>query len=123
MISTSVRILGYLLGLAALYAMWLDLTATSEPSIILGQFWFERHATSLQVTEAVISRYVDPCGLIMALGCEPFLWHPVVATLLGWPTAVVLWMLTGFFLGLSRLIRGRSDRKIRSRDLKRRGER
>ena len=123
MISTSVRNLGYLLGLAALYAMWLDLTATSEPSIILGQFWFERHATSLQVTEAVISRYVDPCGLIMALGCEPFLWHPIVATLLSWPTAVVLWMLTGFFLGLSRLIRGRSDRKIRSRDLKRRGER
>ena len=123
MISTSVRNLGYLLGLAALYAMWLDLTTTSEPSIILGQFWFERHATSLQVTEAVISRYVDPCGLIMALGCEPFLWHPIVATLLSWPTAVVLWMLTGFFLGLSRLIRGRSDRKIRSRDLKRRGER
>ena len=123
MISTSVRNLGYLLGLAALSAMWLDLTTTSEPSIILGQFWFERHATSLQVTEAVISRYVDPCGLIMALGCEPFLWHPIVATLLSWPTAVVLWMLTGFFLGLSRLIRGRSDRKIRSRDLKRRGER
>ena len=122
MISTSVRILGYLIGVAALYAMWLDLTSTSEPSIVLGQFWFERHAASLQVTEAVISRYVDPCGLIIALGCEPFLWHPVVATLLGWPTAIVLLMLTGLFLGLARLMRSRGDRKIRGRDLKRRGE-
>jgi len=122
MFSTSVRILGYLLGVAALYAMWLDLTATSEPSIVLGQFWFEHHSTSLQVTEAVISRYVDPCGLIVALGCEPFLWHPVIATLLGWPTAVVMLMLTGLFLGLARMMRRSGDRKIRGRDLKRRGE-
>ena len=122
MISHSVRIFGYLLGAAALYAVWLDLTATTEPSIVLGQFWFERHAASLQITEAVISRYVDPCGLIVALGCEPFLWHPVLATLLGWPTAVVMLMAAGFFLGLARLIRGRGERKIRGRDLKRRGE-
>ena len=122
MFSNTVRIIGYLLGVAALYAMWLDLTATSEPSIVLGQFWFERHATSLQVSEAIVSRYIDPCGLIVALGCEPFLWHPVLATLLGWPTAVVLLMMTGLFLGMARLIRGRGDRKIRGRDLKRRGE-
>ena len=122
MISNTVRIIGYLLGVAALYAMWLDLTATSEPSIVLGQFWFERHAASLQVTEAIVSRYIDPCGLIVALGCEPFLWHPVLATLLGWPTAVVLFMMTGLLLGLSRITRGGGDRKIRGRDLKRRGE-
>ena len=122
MTSNAIRILGYLVGLVALYAIWLDLTMSSQPSIVLGQFWFERHAASLQVTEAVISRYVDPCGLIVALGCEPFLWHPLIATLLGWPTAMVLLLVMAILLGLARLIRGRSDRKIRGRDLKRRGE-
>ena len=122
MISNSFRILGYLVGLVALYAMWLDLTMSSQPSVVLGQFWFERHSASLQVSEAIISRYVDPCGLVVALGCDPFLWHPVIATLLGWPTALVLFLTTAFFLGFARLIRGRSDRKIKGRDLKRRGE-
>ena len=122
MTSNAIRILGYLVGLVALYAIWLDLTMSSQPSIVLGQFWFERHAASLQVTEAVISRYVDPCGLIVALGCEPFLWHPLIATLLGWPTAMVLLLVMAILLGLARLIRSRSDRKIRGRDLKRRGE-
>ena len=122
MVSNAIRILGYLVGLVALYAIWLDLTMSSQPSIVLGQFWFERHAASLQVTEAVISRYIDPCGLVVALGCEPFLWHPLIATLLGWPAALVLLLVMGVFLGLARLIRGRGDRKIRGRDLKRRGE-
>ena len=122
MISNGFRILGYLIGLVALYAIWLDLTASSQPSVVLGQFWFERNAASLQVTETVISRYIDPCGLIMALGCEPFLWHPLVVTLLGWPTALVMLLAMGLFLGFARLIRGRSDSRIRGRDLKRRGE-
>ena len=122
MVSKGFRIFGYLIGLMALYAMWLDLSVTDEPSKVLGQFWFEQHAASLQITEAVISRYVDPCGLIVPLGCEPFLWHPVLVTVLGWPTALVLLLLTGFFLGIARLMRGGGERKIRGRDLKRRGE-
>ena len=122
MVGSGFRIVGYLIGLIALYAMWLDLRMTDEPSKVFGQFWFEHHAASLQITEAVISRYVDPCGLIVALGCEPFLWHPVLVTILGWPTALVLLLMTGFFLGIARLMRGSSERKIRGRDLKRRGE-
>jgi len=122
MVSNGFRIFGYLIGLMALYAMWLDLSVTDEPSKVLGQFWFEHHAASLQITEAVISRYVDPCGLIVPLGCEPFLWHPVLVTVLGWPTALVLLLLTGFFLSIARLMRGSRERKIRGRDLKRRGE-
>ena len=122
MTSNAIRILGYLVGLVALYAIWLDLTMSSQPSIVLGQFWFERHAASLQVTEAVISRYVDPCGLIVALGCAPFLWHPLIATLLGWPAAFVFLLLMVFFAGLARLIRGRAEKRISGRDLKRRGE-
>ena len=69
-----------------------------------------------------VSRYIDPCGLIVPLGCEPFLWHPLIATVLGWPAALVMLLLMVLFAGTARLIGGRSERKIRGRDLKRRGE-
>ena len=114
--------IGYVFGLVALYAMWLDLSSTAAPSTVLGQFWSDRHLTSLLIGEAVVSRYIDPCGLIVALGCAPFLWHPVIATLLGWPATLVFLLFAVFFAGLARLIRGRAERRISGRDLKRRGE-
>jgi hypothetical protein len=61
--------------------------------------------------------------LIVALGCAPFLWHPMIVTLLSWPAALVFLLLTVSFTGLARLIRGRAERRVRGRDLKRRGER
>ena len=122
MVSTLLRIIGYGFGLVALYAIWLDLSSTDAPSIVLGQFWSDRHLISLMIGEAVVSRYIDPCGLIVALGCAPFLWHPVIATLLGWPAALVFLLLISSFSGLARLLRGRAERRISGRDLKRRGE-
>ena len=95
MISTLFRIIGYGFGLVALYAIWIDLSSTGAPSTVLGQFWSDRHLASLMIGEAIVSRYVDPCGLIVALGCAPFLWHPMIATILGWPAALVLLLLTG----------------------------
>jgi len=122
MVSTAFRIIGYGFGIVALYAIWLDLSSNGSPSIVLGQFWSNRHLSSLLIGETVVSRYIDPCGLIVALGCAPFLWHPIIATILGWPTALVFLLLTVFFTGLAKLIRGGADRRIRGRDLKRRGE-
>jgi hypothetical protein len=121
--STLLRIIGYGFGLVALYAMWLDLSSTGTPSTVLGQFWSDRHLVSLLIGEAIVSRYIDPCGLIVALGCAPFLWHPMIVTLLSWPAALVFLLLTVCFTGLARLIRGRAERRVRGRDLKRRGER
>jgi hypothetical protein len=121
--STLLRIIGYGFGLVALYAMWLDLSSTGKPSTVLGQFWSDRHLVSLLIGEAIVSRYIDPCGLIVALGCAPFLWHPMIVTLLSWPAALVFLLLTVCFTGLARLIRGRAERRVRGRDLKRRGER
>ena len=122
MVSMGLRIIGYGFGLVALYAIWLDMSSTGAPSMVLGQFWSERHLTSLLISEAMVSRYIDPCGLIVSLGCAPFLWHPVIATLLGWPAALVFLLLMVFFAGLARVIRGRAERRISGRDLKRRGE-
>ena len=123
MLGMSFRIIGYGFGALALIVMWRDLTANGDASIVLGQFWFEMHAPSLQVSESIISRYIDPCGLIAGLGCEPFLWHPLISTMLGWPAAFVFILLTMIFAGLGRLLRGRSLRRISGRSLKRSGDR
>ena len=121
MIGIFFKISAALFGLLAFYVIWLDVTNDMSPSIVLGQFWFEHHSVSLQVGEAIISRYIDPCGLIVALNCEPFLWHPVIASLLGWPAALVLIIFTLIFGGLARLAGRRSSRRASKRALHRDG--
>ena len=124
-------IIAVLFALTALYALIVDFTSTGRPSMLLGQLWFEFNATSLQVTEAVISRYLDPCALIVQLGCTPFLWHPFFSTLLSWPATIVLIGGAILFWALGRLfstIRGGGSGKIykgrrtSDSDLKRKGE-
>lgn len=121
MIGIFFKIIAALFGLLAFYVIWLDVTNDMSPSIVLGQFWFEHHSVSLQVGEAIISRYIDPCGLIVALNCEPFLWHPVIASLLAWPAALVLIIFTLIFGGLARLAGRRSSRRASKRALHRDG--
>jgi hypothetical protein len=98
------RIIATLAGLVAAYAIWQDLTSSYSASAPLGQLWYSYSPTTLQTTESIISRYLDPCGLITALGCSPFLWHPIIATILGWPAALVMigfsiifWWVGGLF--------------------------
>jgi hypothetical protein len=110
-------------GLVAAYAIWQDMTSSFSASAPLGRLWYLYSPTTLQASESIISRYIDPCGLITALDCLPFLWHPVIATILGWPAAlvmigfsVILWWVGGLF--------GRTLTRSRktARSLKRRGE-
>ena len=84
------RIIATLAGLLAAYAIWQDLTSSYSASAPLGQLWYLYSPTTLQASESIISRYIDPCGLIMALDCSPFLWHPIIVTILGWPAALVM---------------------------------
>lgn len=96
----------------ALYALWLfyqDISSSS-PTVMFGQLWFELAPGSLQVSESIISRYIDPCGLIIALGCSPFLWHPVISTLLLWPAAIVISAISLIIFVLSSLGRSYSRR-------------
>ena len=80
-------------GLLAAMAIFQDIRADDMPVQPLGAFWFSMHPVSLQVSEAVISRYLDPCGLIPALGCAPFLWHPGISGLLLLPAGLSLTIL------------------------------
>ncbi|MGC6517774.1 MAG: hypothetical protein ACON49_07080 [Candidatus Puniceispirillaceae bacterium] len=93
MISRFFQIIGGLLTLSALALFWGDVSAPDEPAKLLGQLLHELSPQSLQLAEAIIDRYIDPCGLLPFLGCNTFLWHPFIVTLLTWPAGLVL----GFF--------------------------
>ena len=104
------------------YAFWQDLTNIDSASAPLGKLWYSTNPGSLQVAEAVVSRYIDPCSLVRALDCSPFLWHPFVSTVLGWPAALVLLGLSMLFYWLSRSFDRPSGRRGRARVLRRHGE-
>ena len=105
------------------YAIWQDLTSSYSASTPLGRLWYLYSPTTLQTAESIISRYIDPCGLIMALDCSPFLWHPIIATILGWPAALVMIAFTVTFWLVGGLFGKHSTRpRNAARALKRRGE-
>ena len=56
----------------------------------LGQLWFYFSPGSLQLTESIISRYVDPCSALEILNCSAFIWHPFISSILVLPAAPIL---------------------------------
>jgi len=85
------RILG-ILGLTVLIsdAMgWADGGETRFSDI--GEWWFWAHPDSLQLAQPALERHV-----------APWLWDPVMLTVLLWPLAVVLLVLAGVFIGIGR---------------------
>jgi len=96
------------------YAIWHDLNSPLSASIALGALWYDLHPASLQISETIISRYIDPCGLIVALDCTPVLWHPLIASVLGWPAALVGFVVAGILWFFAKPGRGsgRSKRSI-----------
>jgi hypothetical protein len=97
--------------------IWQDLSAPSNASKPLGRIWHDLHSGSLQVSEAVVSRFIDPCGLFIALDCTPFLWHPLIASFLGWPAGLIGCVLTGilWFFGRTKQRHGRRSNRALSR--------
>ena len=117
------RIIAIFAGLIASYAIWQDLTSNFSASAPLGRVWYSYSPTTLQASESIISRYIDPCALIAALDCSPFLWHPIIATILGWPAALVMIGLSVIFWWVGGLFNRNSIRhKKAARSLRREGE-
>ena len=117
------RLIATLAGLVAAHAIWQDLTSSYSSSTPLGRLWYLYSPTTLQTTESIISRYIDPCGLITALDCSPFLWHPFIATILGWPAALVMIGFSIIFWWVGGLFGRHLTRpKKAARALKRQGE-
>ena len=65
----------------------------------LGQFWFYYAPNSLQVAEAIVSRYIDPCSALEVLNCSGFIWHPFISSILLLPAAPFLALLSFLFIG------------------------
>jgi hypothetical protein len=84
-------------GLMVLVAVYTDLTDGRAGFTDVGYLWFELAPSSLQISEAIISRYIDPCGLFISLDCAPFLWPPVISFFLLLPAAP-------FFIGVTALL-------------------
>ncbi len=95
------RLIGWIIFLAGLSVLvrdvlvWID-TKRWAP-LALGQLWFDLNRSSLNLVQAVVQRYI-----------HPFLWDPIIVTiLLCWAFAVLM------VLGL--LILALSHRRTRRR--------
>ena len=106
--------MGTLLTLSALWLFWGDVRANDEAARLLGQVWYEASPGSLQLTEALIDRYIDPCGLMPFLGCDTFIWHPFISTLLNWPAGMVLGLFGIIILLLSSMMTKRGRKSVRN---------
>jgi ABC-type Fe3+ transport system permease subunit len=78
------RLIGWLLFLAGLSVLVRDVLVSIDTKrwapIALGQLWFDLNRSSLNLTQAIVQRYI-----------HPFLWDPVIVTLLlCWAFAVLM---------------------------------
>ena len=60
----------------------------------IGHLWAYISFESLQITEAIVSRYIDPCSSFEILNCSGFLWHPVISSILTLPAGPTLAILS-----------------------------
>jgi hypothetical protein len=94
------RLIGGILLVAGLAALGLDLWLASRTGAFhlsaAGELWFRLHPGSLNLTQAVVQRYL-----------LPELWDPVLLTVLLWPAALVLAVPGLILLALGSAGRGR----------------
>ena len=97
------RILGYILAVAGVGFLIVDgagSIAAGELSLTaLGKTWYDIDRESIGLAQSAVQRYVDP-----------YLWDPVIQTVLGWPTFAV-----ALVLGLLFVLIGRPRNRRRSR--------
>ena len=80
------RILGGLITAVALMAAGAEILASLEAGayqgLAIGHLWFKMDVASLNLSQAVVQRYVHPS-----------LWDPVIVTVLQWPAWIVFGVL------------------------------
>ena len=64
----------------------------------IGQIWYKYAPNSLQIAEAIVSRYIDPCSSLEILNCSGFVWYPIISTFLIFPAGLTFGTLTIFFI-------------------------
>ena len=66
----------------------------------LGEVWFHFAPNSLQVAEAIVSRYIDPCSSLDIFNCSGFIWHPFISSILVLPAAPIFAILSFLLIRL-----------------------
>src|SRR3954454_8782796 len=88
------RLIGWLIFLAGWAVLARDVFVWIETKnwapIALGQLWFDLNRSSLNLVQAVVQRYL-----------HPFLWDPIIVTVLLWWAFAVLMVLGMLILALS----------------------
>jgi hypothetical protein len=88
------RLIGWIFFLAGLAVLARDAFGWIETKqwrpIALGQLWYDLDRSSLNLVQAVVQRYI-----------HPFLWDPIIVTVLLWWTFAVLMVLGLLILALS----------------------
>ena len=79
----------------------------------LGEVWFYFAPNSLQVAEAIVSRYIDPCSSLDIFNCSGFIWHPFISSILVLPAAPFFALLSFLLikLGLNKSYKKRLSSK------------
>ena len=89
------RLFGYLLALAGLGFLIVDgartIAAGELDLTAFGQTWYDFDRASLNSLQALVQRYV-----------HPYLWDPIIQTVLQWPTFAVALGLSLIFVVLGR---------------------
>ena len=88
------RLIGWIFFLAGLAVLARDVFAWIETKqwrpIALGELWYDLNRSSLNLVQAVVQRYI-----------HPFLWDPIIVTVLLWWAFAVLMVLGLLILALS----------------------
>ena len=111
--------IGIISFVLTLVSNYFDIIAQIENKtniIELGQLWFHFSPNSLQLTETLISRYVDPCSALEILNCSGFIWHPFISSVLLLPAAPVLAFIS--FLLITFGIKQSGKRRVNNRPIK-----
>ncbi|MEM8959488.1 MAG: hypothetical protein AAGC86_16935 [Pseudomonadota bacterium] len=91
------RWIGRILGLIGLGLMVGDLAIWNDGEtarfLSIGEWWFWAHQDSLQLAQPAIERHV-----------APWLWDPVIQTVLLWPASITVLVISGLFIGIGRLL-------------------
>ncbi len=88
------RLIGWIISLAGLAVLARDVFVSIDTKqwapIAVGQLWYNLNPSSLNLVQAVVQRYI-----------HPFLWDPIIVTVLLWWAFAVLMVLGLLILALS----------------------
>ena len=81
----------------------------------IGQIWFYFAPNSLQVSEVIISRYIDPCSSLKIFNCSGFIWHPFISSILTLPAAPFFAILSFLLIKIGLKKSYKKNTSVRSR--------